>query len=144
MSRPLRTVNEPLNQVFTVEVILIDKYSFVFETEAGARYAIDRPKNSSWLNKNVQNNDMLLVALIEYETSYKGSSKNYFRLELRENLTKDNNNEELETALDEVDTYDDDPGMSEFYDADFDNGMGTYLSDGMYVRADGSIYDSKG
>ncbi len=34
--------------------------------------------------------------------------------------------------------------MVQFYDEDLDSGQGTYLSDGMYVRADGSIYDSKG
>ncbi len=33
--------------------------------------------------------------------------------------------------------------MAQFYDADCDGGQGTYLSDGMYVQADGSIYDSK-
>jgi len=30
--------------------------------------------------------------------------------------------------------------MAQFYDADLDNGMGTYLSDGAYVKSDGSIY----
>ncbi len=33
--------------------------------------------------------------------------------------------------------------MSQFYDEDCDSGMGTYLSDGIYVRSDGSLYDSK-
>lgn len=38
---------------------------------------------------------------------------------------------------------DDDNYMAQFYDADLDNGMGTYLSDGAYVRSDGSIYYDK-
>ncbi len=37
-----------------------------------------------------------------------------------------------------------DDHMAQFYDEDLDNGQGTYLSDGVYVLPDGSLYDSKG
>ena len=37
--------------------------------------------------------------------------------------------------------YDD--GLASLYDEDCDFGQGMYLSDGMYLRADGSIYDEE-
>ncbi len=58
--------------------------------------------------------------------------------------------DDFHDGMDETDQMDEtvdvnvDNHMAQFYDEDCDSGMGTYLSDGVYVREDGSLYDSKG
>lgn len=53
------------------------------------------------------------------------------------------NNIHLEFEEQHDHTDDDSNYMMQFYDADLDNGMGTYLSDGAYIKSDGSIYYDK-
>lgn len=139
MSQPLNTISEPRNETLLAAVVLIDEYSLVFQIKDGKTYAVNRPKNDTWLDEKVSNGDALVIQFTEYQSTYKGIPKKMVKLELCENLS--------ETLGD----YDPEPpssyrdrGMEEFYDAGLDSGMGTYLSDGMYIRADGSIYDSKG